>query len=362
MIRRLSSIATVVALAVAGMAIGVGTATAVGPCDRGTHCYGVGSYGPVRGNPPTYVNAVGSDLEVDCVGVTHPDTDWVNYEMWLDTGDGSDWIESGMTLGTLFAAPGQPQGFVWFWADQRSNGGGYHEHYIGPATTGEASNVSFYGAGNGNWDIYKAGSKVGFSSGVGTSSGGGSNGAESITTSAVLVGHTDSWGFYDLNNKWHLVSGEGFFNNSNGFFAGSASGSSISVSTPSGCAGAASAHRSTAIAVQPVTTSTVRAMATRTAKVLGDSEPANATYVRTNRGAAGQLVGAKVDTDQSVYVIQMTGKFKVPASPGAGTGHPAPTGTVLTVTVDAATGQVQDWGIDTTAPKLGTLGSVTSLS
>ncbi len=61
------------------------------------------------------------------------------------------------------------------------------------------------------------------------------------------------------------------------------------------------------------------------------------------------------------YVIQLRGSFsgaleKVPA------GLQAVPGTVLTVIVDAATYQVEDWNLNTTAPDIGTLGPSTTLN
>jgi hypothetical protein len=77
----------------------------------------------------------------------------------------------------------------------------------------------------------------------------------------------------------------------------------------------------------------------------GVTAPTNIEYVTTTRKAANLLLaGASVDSDESVTVFQMTGPFT-----GYGASVPMganlPTGTVLTVIIDSATGRVSDWGI-----------------
>ena len=62
--------------------------------------------------------------------------------------------------------------------------------------------------------------------------------------------------------------------------------------------------------------------------------------------------------DNAVYVIRMAGHFKnKKAGPHGGT----PTGTTMTVTVSAATGQITDWGLTDSPTDLSPLGPVTKL-
>jgi hypothetical protein len=61
----------------------------------------------------------------------------------------------------------------------------------------------------------------------------------------------------------------------------------------------------------------------------------------------------------SVFVVRLRGDFRatgfsVPA------GHAIPTGTVLTVTVDAATGEMTDWSLGGDTKPLTALGAVTN--
>jgi hypothetical protein len=94
----------------------------------------------------------------------------------------------------------------------------------------------------------------------------------------------------------------------------------------------------------------------------GEPKPAAVDYVLTTRAAANKLVSqAEVDTDQPVYLLSVRGAFnghgaKVPA------GAAKPTGSVLTATIDPATGRVVDWGIEDTAPRLAALGPVRQLA
>lgn len=78
------------------------------------------------------------------------------------------------------------------------------------------------------------------------------------------------------------------------------------------------------------------------------SWPSNVTsisYIGTHRRTASQFVdGSKVPDNRAVIVLRMTGQFSVAISSPAGAKTYA-TGTVLTAVLDAATGQVLDFGL-----------------
>jgi len=68
--------------------------------------------------------------------------------------------------------------------------------------------------------------------------------------------------------------------------------------------------------------------------------PAHVQYVRTTRQRAEQFLShARVNTDQPVYVVELTGHFTHPGPPRTGA---EPADRTMTLTVDAATGQVTD--------------------
>jgi hypothetical protein len=311
-----------------------------------------------------WLNAVGSDLEVGCLSVGDRINDLVNYEMWMSTNNNYDathyWVEAGMTAGTLYSAPGQPRGFLWFWADSRP-GGGYSEHNLGNASVGTYTNVSFYWvSGTGNWDVYLGGNYVGTSTNNGAYAGGSQNGLEVTTANTTDIGNTANWQYQSPQGTWYWVTGEQFINtNTSGLLSGYANNQAVHAQTAS-CSSPYTTT-TTPATPQPVTSATLKAVAERFATVAGDVHPSTIRYVKTTRQAANKLVGTKVNADQPVYMIQMTGTFAVPAAK-VPTGGSAPKGTTLTVTVDAATGQVDDWGIDSTMHNLSALGTVAALS
>lgn len=356
--RRVGAVLFSAIMATTGLVANQGTASAIAGCpipDGDSHCHAVGGYGPSFNFPPTYVNALGANIAVDCLHVGNRATDFINFEMWLTT-DAGNWVEEGMTAGTLWASPGQEQGFIWYWADMRRQLNSYSEHYIGNASTGTYSNVAFYGEGGGNWGVYRNGTKIGTSLGMGQVASGGQLGAESTSRDVTVNGNANSWGFYGYDNNWHLVSGEAFYNNSQGLMTGYANGQYVHAQTPS-CSGLTSTGTFQAPTADPAG---LAATARKAALATGEDNPYDVRVVRSNRKAANAMVGSDTAGDQAVHVIQQRGSF---TSPGgrAPVGHQAPTGNVLTTTIDAVTGQLLDLTITSEAPDLNTLGTVTTL-
>jgi hypothetical protein len=99
--------------------------------------------------------------------------------------------------------------------------------------------------------------------------------------------------------------------------------------------------------------------AKRLAEQNGERAPADVRYVQSTRAAANEVMtGSRVvDTDPSVIVVTMSGRFvgypaKVPA------GQPLPAGGSLTAVYDANTGDLTDWSITPVAPGLSALGAL----
>ncbi|WP_280759353.1 hypothetical protein [Prescottella agglutinans] len=84
-----------------------------GATDGNGHCYAIASFGT---SSPVWMDGLSADLKVDCLAVGNPNTDFINYEMWMLTNrnvaNSKTWIEQGMTAGTL-ASAGNPVGFMW---------------------------------------------------------------------------------------------------------------------------------------------------------------------------------------------------------------------------------------------------------
>jgi hypothetical protein len=363
--RRSSALGVVAATVVAsGLFATPGTAAAIDGCpnyDGASHCYGIGRFGYTAGQGPVYMNAMWSQLRVYCLAVGDPSTDFVDYEMWMSTNNNnpslSTWVESGLTDGTLYYSPGQEQGFINFWADYRPDGS-YNEHYIGPASLNAYNTAAFYWVTNtNNWDVYFNSSYVGTSTNNGAFAGGGDNGIESTSPVMAIDGDTYGWSYADPSNNWHDVYNDPFVNDSGGLLTGSASGPAVHAQTTQGC----TLPSATPAVSTPATSGSMADAANRVARMLGDSQPGSMSYVKTTRQKASTTAsGGRVNTDQSVYLIELPGKFTTPAA-RVPQGKKAATGSNLTVTVDAANGQVLDWGITNTPTTLSTLGAVSAL-
>ncbi|HVV12024.1 hypothetical protein [Amycolatopsis sp.] len=282
--------------------------------------------------------------------MTTNDNQGTNRALWT-------WVESGLTDGTLWYSPGQEQGFLNFWADGRPDGS-YNEHYIGPASTDSYNTAAFYWVTNtNNWDVYFNSVKVGTSADVGAFAGGGENGIESLTPNMEADGDTYGWSYADPSNNWHDVSNDPFYNNSNGILTGYSDGPTVHAQTAQGCSFPSSATAAPA----DVTAGTAATTAGRLARALGESQPGAMQYVKTSRQrAATATSGESVNSDNSVYVVQMSGKFTVPAA-RIPKGAKAPTGSRLTVTINSTSGQVQDWSISNTDHDLARLGTVSPI-
>src|SRR5436305_1038715 len=81
--------------------------------DPSGHCYGLQWWG----------GANGADTRIT-LHSTSGGNGFVNNEMWLTTL--TYWVEAGVKSDTRF---NPPDSSVFFWADNRPNGGGYAEHY-----------------------------------------------------------------------------------------------------------------------------------------------------------------------------------------------------------------------------------------
>lgn len=128
------------------------------------------------------------------------------------------------------------------------------------------------------------------------------------------------------------------------------------------CGSAMSAVR--APAARPITPATARArlaaIAVGAARASGDSHPSGIEFAATTRHKAQALLGEGIPQQDASYLIQLHGHFtgydaSVPR------GRKLPTGSVMTLTVSAATGAVTDVSITNSQVNLRTLGPATSI-
>jgi hypothetical protein len=371
---------TPIMLASAAVVVVPGSADAITGCPGGAgngHCYATGDMGaenPPMNGTPIYLNAISTDLSVNCLNVKNRNTDFANYEMWMDTNDniytpGTTWIEEGLKAG--IGAHGANMGFQWFWADMRPPGGDiayYHEHYLGNGTIGGSTSVGFYWfGGGGNWAVDLGPNSVGTSANNGDYAGGGTTGAETTTNKATVAGESKNWQYADTRWNWHpSPTAWDNSNNGNGWLhAGGSNGSPGSLTEVydnNGCT--MPAAQPAQPAAVPVTAASapaaLAAIAARAASVNGDAHPAQVTFVPTTRRKAQALTGGVIPRDNASYLVQLRGHFtgydaSVPP------GSKLPTGTVMTLTVDAATGSVTDVSIGNSAANLSALGHASAI-
>ena len=108
-------------------------------------------------------------------------------------------------------------------------------------------------------------------------------------------------------------------------------------------------------------TSRLVSVASQAAARDGDSSPSLIQYVETTRFDAVRVSsGDLVFAWNWSYLIAERGNFTANGASGP-PGAPAPTGSVITLVVDATTGQVTDGGIGNRYPPLATLGRVTTV-
>jgi hypothetical protein len=303
-------------------------------------------------------DAVGTDIMTKCLGAPTAPGEFINWELWLVMNGGSYWVEEGLTYGHLNANT-NGNNFSWFWADSRPNGGGYHEHFISAGWSNTWANVSIYHLSGGNWSVQRNGSQVGESTNNATSASDSQAGAET----KLSTNNTNSYN----NNFQYRKTGAGWQGASPGFAAldppfggtsykGSSTGAASHVWSNKCTPTAAGTRRAGPVPGLDTIVQTARHLAA----LNGESNPTGITYVRTTRAKANGLFGATTDSNQAVYQVQLHGHFNG-ATASKPHGAPVPHGTVLTVTIDASTGQITDWGISDTAAPLNQLGAVRNI-
>lgn len=106
----------------------------------------------------------------------------------------------------------------------------------------------------------------------------------------------------------------------------------------------------------------VTAAANRVAAINGDAHPSSAEWVKTARQTAVSANSTDtVDSNQSVYYVVLHGRFA--ATKGyLGPGAAVPTGTILTLTVDASTGEVLDNTLSSKTPDFSHTGQPRALA
>jgi hypothetical protein len=264
--------------------------------------------------------------------------------LWLSTNANMNppysWIEIGMISGTLRDGT---QGFMWFWGEQDGSGI-FGNHFIGWAATGRSDNASIYYEGSGLWTLFKGGHNIWSLTGNGNAGWDVQTGAEVTTTAMTDNGTSNNFQYRD-SRGWHWVPANPYITpNAYGLFAFGANTGYFNVST--GCGGKRTGQPAAAPPAAPIPSSpagaarALAAIAQRAAAASHQPAPARISYVKTTRRRAEQFLShATVNDNQAVYVVELTGHFTHSGPPRSGA---QPAGRTMTLTVDAATGQVTD--------------------
>lgn len=355
--KRIASLAGAGLLALAAAVLPAAPSAATGSCGA-VHCYGIAHY-PAASN----FDGVGQELWTDCLSLDTPlSGDIATHEMWVwtnapHTSEMGPFIETGYVRG--FIAGGDTDSwFRWFWGEW--TGTAYYSHKIANAPILNWINFSVYKQANSTWKVYANGVERGTSVQQATAGTYIQTGGE--TTDPQVYSHGKS-----RYLQWHDIS-SGAWTWGHGAIPAATSGvyqvttnawermeqislQKICNPLPGGSPGPFKAP-----AVQDV-----KALAVEVAKVNGEKSPQALDVVTSKRKAAqGQLKGGVVDSDEDVYVVQMRGQF-VGNMASVPKGTQAPKGTVMTLTIDKATGELTDWSLSSKTTDLGKLGAVKPL-
>lgn len=322
-----------------------------------THCYSLG-----KEKTPTFISAAGADLTAYCLGFTNgQDDDFVTYELWVLTGGGG-WVEEGIVTGHLYDDLDNPisSGTQWFWAENSEDGKTYREHFIAQESLpSQTHNVAIYYAGSGHWDVYWGGVYQSTSGVSGYAAWEVESGMESTTTQGYVAGISNNFSYIDGGGP-HPVhpipsqdTGTWLYLNT-GYVNGGMNPCYAAAVTSA--AAPLAALRMTQTAYRQTLSDIARTVASAN----GEAKPSKISFSKTTRRKANQALGSKVNDDTDVYLVQVTGKFvahqaKVPA------GKAIPTGSSMTLTVDASTGQILDWGVTENPQDISILGTASSL-
>lgn len=322
---------------------------AVSPTCQANHCYAL-----VHANDPG-LDAAAADLLINCLS---NDSGFTTNEMWFPTTAQPDggWVEVGQIYG--FASGSTRTDLRWFWGDYRgSAAGGFYQHVIENGETGSQRHVSIYSQGGGSYTVNLSGNLVGTSTGNGAPGGRADYGSESYLQKPYISSYVSNWQ-YRKNGAW-IHPAPNISVEAPPYHPWVGSDGKFNIVSNVGCTGAPTAAAALTAAA-PVDTDGAIAIAKAFAAANNDRHPVAAEVVRTKRLAAMRtLSGDAVNTDADVFVVRLRGdfratRFSVPA------GHAIPTGTVLTVTVDAATGEMTDWSLGGDTKPLTALGAVTN--
>jgi hypothetical protein len=117
----------------------------------------------------------------------------------------------------------------------------------------------------------------------------------------------------------------------------------------------------------PMSAAQIKSLVTTDAAEAGDNTPTDISYSalvtrnQANAVSSGAWIGPPYGSATGFYLVVAHGNFTATDAP-IPNGVAVPTGTVMTLVVNATTGEVTDSGIGNTTPDMSTLGPVTTIA
>jgi hypothetical protein len=161
-----------------------------------------------RDNTSRAEHGAAINIDTTALSTGSPASEFVDHEMWYSVNAACNyWVEVGVTDG-YNQATGTVVHHAVFWADNRANGGGYHEHYPNVSwNLGAYYQVKVVWAGNNSWNSYFGGVFLGRSmsnyyGGVGRCLLAGLESTRAAATDHV-GGHMFGWARKARNDVWY---------------------------------------------------------------------------------------------------------------------------------------------------------------
>ena len=342
----------------------------------------------------------GSSIQINSFSANVPgwaSGDFVANESWATFAEGKRWVASGQYAGGYW----NEDSLHYFWAFQNEEGYNEEEFAGGPEPNTWNTYTMQYANKPDTWNIFINGTNVASATGLGTTSNNLQTGLVMTNTNIKNSGETADARSYGVHGAW-----------SNGW-SGAASHAEPESEGPGGTAPnciyalPGTRHGNIYFGAQPcgknAGTEPPRTLTATKATVSEPARPAGETSASTRRLTAGQLeelalrwsrregdpspsaiaiaraprakalelalpgtrLPPAASTAQASWlareavVVELSGHFRADARVPAG--EPAPAGTVLSLVIDARTGEVTGRHIGVRAPRLGSLGPVDRL-
>lgn len=371
------------------LATGSPTAHAFQSCknEATRHCYALTEWHMIDAE-----TVLGSRIQIDTLGYEVPEagsgeTEFLTNEMWDGFDGGKHWIESGQ-----IAAHGYP--FRYFWDVFNHQGFSTIYQYEGAETNKwntyklqyDNSRLSEHA-----WDVYINESYMGYGTGLElesneleagleTTNANNADGGETAYAENLGVGNGLWWSGWEASGTGNYAkprtknaSGEGWSggcaynlfgegNKGDIFFGDKPCGDNPLVALPPVIPTARATVTAPLEGGPTLSTTEIAAIATKQSEIEGESQPSNMTVVAAPRAQALALAlpgtGVTPTTEVETDVVQMHGHFTASLVPQ---GREAPTGAVMTLVINAHTGEVIGEHLGNEPLTMGTLGSPQTL-